>query len=154
MATFFPMSLQALWTQYSRDNPAIQNLSDEDKRVVMAAFYGGTNAMLLQFISMLSSGVTQAAVVQHFNQWMAQYEELAVRNVEQFKEESFGRFKDTPVEVAWRLRRAYDKAAADGKTEFEFDGHTVVVNYAYYLLEYLSKLRKIPKLKPTKRPDA
>jgi|GEM_PF-6488890 len=33
---------------------------------------------------------------------------------------------------------AYNKAVEENKTEFTFDGNTVLVTYAKYLIEYLS----------------
>lgn len=35
------------------------------------------------------------------------------------------------------LREAYDTAVADGAEQFVFHGHTLVVDYAKYLLQYL-----------------
>ena len=35
------------------------------------------------------------------------------------------------------LRKAYEKAVAEGKDQFEIDGYTLVTGYAKYLLEYL-----------------
>ncbi len=35
------------------------------------------------------------------------------------------------------LREVYDTAVADGAEQFVFHGHTLVVDYAKYLLQYL-----------------
>jgi hypothetical protein len=36
-----------------------------------------------------------------------------------------------------QLKKAYHKAKAQGRTEFKFEGKTVLVAYAKYLIEYL-----------------
>lgn len=41
-------------------------------------------------------------------------------------------------ELYQRLKREYVKAQAEGLEVFEFEGQTLVVNYAKYMLEFLS----------------
>lgn len=36
-----------------------------------------------------------------------------------------------------RLKMSYDKAVKEGKTDFTFDGDTLLVQYAKYVLEYM-----------------
>lgn len=43
------------------------------------------------------------------------------------------------------LRRAYEQAVADGRTQFTWDGHELLTSYAYYLLEYVSSTLGIQK---------
>lgn len=40
------------------------------------------------------------------------------------------------------IKRLYDKAIRDGKTEFIFGGHVLLVSYAKYLLEYMQSILK------------
>lgn len=43
-----------------------------------------------------------------------------------------------------KLKKAYDKALLSQKVEFEFEGHTLLIGYAKYLLEYLeNNIKKI-----------
>ena len=44
--------------------------------------------------------------------------------------------KFTP-ELREKLRKAYNKAKADGLDQFSFDGNDYVTRFAGYLLEYL-----------------
>jgi hypothetical protein len=39
-----------------------------------------------------------------------------------------------------RLRQAYEQAKADGKDEFDFEGHKLLRSYARYLLEHLEMI--------------
>lgn len=41
------------------------------------------------------------------------------------------------IQTARRLRRAYEKAVADGVDEFVFDECPLLIDYAKYLLEYV-----------------
>lgn len=55
-----------------------------------------------------------------------------------------------------RLREAWSLAVKEGKDDFVFDGHTYLVSYARYLLEYLDSV--LPKyldsvLLPKKKED-
>lgn len=45
-----------------------------------------------------------------------------------------------------RLREAWSLAVKEGKDDFVFDGHTYLVSYARYLLEYLDSVL-LPKKK-------
>lgn len=36
-----------------------------------------------------------------------------------------------------KLKRIYKKAEKEGKEQFEFEGHTVLTQYAKYMLQYL-----------------
>lgn len=36
-----------------------------------------------------------------------------------------------------KLKREYNKAVAQGKSRFDFEGHPVLVAYAKYLIQYL-----------------
>jgi hypothetical protein len=38
------------------------------------------------------------------------------------------------------LKKAYDKAVSEGKTQFTYEGEEVLTSYAKYLLEYLKTL--------------
>lgn len=45
-----------------------------------------------------------------------------------------------------KLKKAYEKAVELEQSEFVFDGHTLVADYAKYLIEYLdSKFEKVEK---------
>lgn len=50
----------------------------------------------------------------------------------------------TQVTITWtrpmmsRFREAYNEARDARKTEFKFDGHDFLTDYAHYLLEYLT----------------
>lgn len=52
------------------------------------------------------------------------------------------------------LRGAYDAAARGRAETFQFEGHTIVVGYAYYLLEHLAGVLGEPSLKPERRAHA
>ena len=44
------------------------------------------------------------------------------------------------------LKQQYEQALKDGKEEFTFEGHLLLVAYAKYLLEYLElQLKESPK---------
>lgn len=45
-----------------------------------------------------------------------------------------------------KLKRLYNKAIKEGKSEFEYHEQTLLVSYAKYLIEYLNTLTKINKL--------
>ena len=43
-----------------------------------------------------------------------------------------------------KLKKAYDSAILTQNIEFEFEGHTLLIGYAKYLLEYLeNNIKKI-----------
>lgn len=47
------------------------------------------------------------------------------------------------VESLAKLKRIHNKAVKNGKAEFQFDGHTLLVSYAKYLIEYMAIQLKI-----------
>lgn len=55
----------------------------------------------------------------------------------------------TQAELA-RLKKAYNKAVADGRDKFAFDGRIVLVAYAKYLIEYLTTTN-LPSAKKRQR---
>ena len=46
-----------------------------------------------------------------------------------------------------KLRKEYNKARANNKTQFVFEGKDILVDYAKYLLEYLDS--RFPSVKKT-----
>ena len=52
-----------------------------------------------------------------------------------------------------QLRRKYNQAVKAGKDQFEFEGRTMLVAYAKYVLEYLDKLPLPPKKPPKPASD-
>jgi hypothetical protein len=54
----------------------------------------------------------------------------------------------TPDKLA-ELKDAYAKSRALGLNQFEFQGHTLLVNYAKYLIEYLDDQFTNPKAEQT-----
>lgn len=47
---------------------------------------------------------------------------------------------DFDLERTRHLRALYNEATSKGQTEFTFCGHTLLVSYAKYLLEYLEAI--------------
>lgn len=41
-----------------------------------------------------------------------------------------------------QLKRAYNKAVKENKTEFTFKGNVLLVSYAKYVIEYFESLKK------------
>lgn len=39
-----------------------------------------------------------------------------------------------------KLRKAYAKAVKEGRAQFKFEGHELLVSYAKYLIEYLTSV--------------
>lgn len=41
-----------------------------------------------------------------------------------------------------KLTRAYNKAVKDNKEQFDYNGHSLLVSYAKYLILYLKSIKK------------
>lgn len=54
-------------------------------------------------------------------------------------------------DTAKAFKAAYDRALANNVESFTFEGNEVLVDYAYYMLEYAADQLKQERLRPVRR---